>query len=70
LVEWKTVSIQIILPLITSGLAISAFSSFYNDTYNKPNIQVEIIANEVDKRISSVEISNNGRVPAKDVLKL
>jgi hypothetical protein len=53
------------LPLLSSGLAISAFSSFYNDIYNKPNIQIEITGNEMDRKISTVEISNNGRVPAK-----
>jgi hypothetical protein len=36
----KTVFIQIVLTLLSSGLVISAFTSFYNDIYNKPNLQI------------------------------
>jgi hypothetical protein len=66
--DWKTISIHIILPLLSSGLIISAITSFYNDIYNKSNIKIEIIPNDIVDRFSTVKITNDGRLPAKDIV--
>jgi hypothetical protein len=68
LVDWKGILIQILLPLLSSTLVISALTAFYNGIYNKPNLEIRIIPNEIDQRISMVDVTNNGRLPAKNIL--
>jgi hypothetical protein len=68
MVDWRTVIIQIVLPLLSSGLIISAFTSFYNDIYNKPNLQIKILHNDVDRNISTIKVTNQGRLPANNLM--
>jgi hypothetical protein len=40
---WKKIIIQAIIPVIASGLIISGLNYFYNEFYNKPFINIQII---------------------------
>jgi hypothetical protein len=66
--NWKDLLIQYIFPLLSSGLIISALTSFYNDIYNKPNIQIKIMPNDIDHHISTIKVTNNGNMPARNTI--
>jgi hypothetical protein len=66
-VDWKTTGLQIILPIILSGLAIPGLSNIYNTTYNEPNIQIKVLPNDIEKSISSINVVNTGNVAAKNL---
>jgi hypothetical protein len=43
-------------------------TAIYNDVYNKPALHVKIIQSEIDRRISTIGVTNVGRVPVSDVI--
>lgn len=56
---------QIVSSIISSGLIVTAFTTFYSDFINKPNIQVNQLPNANG---TLIELKNEGMAPAKNVI--
>lgn len=65
MVDLKTSGIQIVSTVIGSSLLLFAITTFYSDFLNKPNVSARIVPNING---SSIELTNNGRVPATNLI--
>lgn len=65
--NWGSTAITIISAILSSSLVLSGLGFIYTQIYNKPDIQIKIIANDVDKRMALIQVVNNGKVPATNL---
>ena len=65
MVDLKASGLQIVSSIIGSSLLVFAITTFYSDFFNKPNVSARIIPNI---NSSSIELANNGRVPANNLI--
>jgi hypothetical protein len=56
---------QIVSSVIGSSLLVFAITTFYSDFFNKPNVSARIFPNING---TSIELTNNGRVPATNLI--
>ena len=59
---------QIVSALIGSGLLVTTFTSFYNEFYNKPHINITVQGDLRNIHRDIITITNDGRVPATNLV--
>jgi hypothetical protein len=64
---WTSTGITIISAVLSSSLVLSGLGFIYAQIYSKPDVQIKIIANDIDKRMSLIKVTNNGRMPATNL---
>jgi hypothetical protein len=67
MVEWSNLGIQIIIPVLTSTLAISGLTGIYNSIYNIPNPEIKLFHNQLADA-STVIVKNPSLVSATNML--
>jgi hypothetical protein len=64
-VDLKTTGIQIVSSIIGSSLLLFAVTTFYSDFLNKPDVHAKLV--HIFNN-TSIELTNNGRVPATNLI--
>jgi hypothetical protein len=68
MVDWRSTIVPLVIPILTSGLAISGVTFFINEVYFKPNLEIKLLPNELNGDLSTVTVRNIGNVAANNVL--
>jgi uncharacterized membrane protein (DUF106 family) len=64
---WKSLLPILIPAILSSGFVITGISTFFNEIFNKPALQIDIVPNNQDEFETDIVIKNNGKVMATNV---
>ena len=65
--NWKSLLPILIPAILSSGFILTGISTFFNETFNKPNLQIDINQNQQNKSETDITIKNNGKVTATNI---